>query len=229
MPRRRLPRRPAQRTRRDSDARPATTRSASTSRPAGPHCAPTALSPSPCSSRRPPPRTIAGRADRLHSPAAQAPARRPRPPDLGHRRALVSYRRVQQPLSPIQTAVVTGASRGLGRAIAAALVAAGTHVVSIARDADTLREGQGELGEGFTPVVADTTDEALAEAVLAVVCLAVAALTTGTAFAANPAPVIPWRRPTRPPRSSRTRRTSYPLRGSWPGSDWSGWRSSTSA
>ena len=34
---------------------------------------------------------------------------------------------------PIQTAVVTGASRGFGRAIAAALVAAGTGVVGIAR------------------------------------------------------------------------------------------------
>jgi NAD(P)-dependent dehydrogenase (short-subunit alcohol dehydrogenase family) len=33
-----------------------------------------------------------------------------------------------------QTAVVTGASRGFGRAIAAALVAAGTGVVGIARD-----------------------------------------------------------------------------------------------
>jgi NAD(P)-dependent dehydrogenase (short-subunit alcohol dehydrogenase family) len=63
---------------------------------------------------------------------------------------------------PIQTAVVTGASRGFGRAIAAALVAAGSNVVGIARDERALRAVHDELGEGFTPVAADATDEALA-------------------------------------------------------------------
>jgi NAD(P)-dependent dehydrogenase (short-subunit alcohol dehydrogenase family) len=67
---------------------------------------------------------------------------------------------------PFQTAVVTGASRGFGRAIAAALVAAGTHVVGIARDEQELRAVRDDLGEGFTPVAADATDETLAQDVI---------------------------------------------------------------
>jgi NAD(P)-dependent dehydrogenase (short-subunit alcohol dehydrogenase family) len=59
---------------------------------------------------------------------------------------------------PFQTAVVTGASRGFGRAIATALVAAGTSVVGIARGEQELRAVRDELGEGFTPVAADATD-----------------------------------------------------------------------
>jgi NADP-dependent 3-hydroxy acid dehydrogenase YdfG len=67
---------------------------------------------------------------------------------------------------PIQTAVVTGASRGFGRAIAAALVAAGSHVVGVARDERALRAVRDELGDGFTPLAADATDEALAQDVI---------------------------------------------------------------
>jgi hypothetical protein len=67
---------------------------------------------------------------------------------------------------PIPTAVVTGASRGFGRAIAAALVAAGTRVVGIARNDQDLRAVRNELGEGFTLVAADATDEALAHDVI---------------------------------------------------------------
>ena len=66
----------------------------------------------------------------------------------------------------VQTAVVTGASRGFGRAIAAALVAAGIDVVGIARDEQALRAVRDELGEGFTPIAADATDEALARDVI---------------------------------------------------------------
>jgi NAD(P)-dependent dehydrogenase (short-subunit alcohol dehydrogenase family) len=65
-----------------------------------------------------------------------------------------------------QTAVVTGASRGFGRAIAAALVAAGTTVVGIARDEQELRAVRDELGERFTPIAADATDETLAKDVI---------------------------------------------------------------
>lgn len=66
----------------------------------------------------------------------------------------------------IQTAVVTGASRGFGRAIAAALVAAGANVVGVARDWQQLRAVRAELGAGFIPVAADATDEALAQDVI---------------------------------------------------------------
>jgi NAD(P)-dependent dehydrogenase (short-subunit alcohol dehydrogenase family) len=67
---------------------------------------------------------------------------------------------------PFQTAVVTGASRGFGRAIAASLVTAGTNVVGIARGEDELRAVRAELGDGFTAVAADATDEALARTVI---------------------------------------------------------------
>jgi NAD(P)-dependent dehydrogenase (short-subunit alcohol dehydrogenase family) len=60
------------------------------------------------------------------------------------------------------TAVVTGAGRGFGRAIAAALVAAGTPVVGVARTGSDLDAVRDELGERFTPVVGDATDETLA-------------------------------------------------------------------
>jgi NAD(P)-dependent dehydrogenase (short-subunit alcohol dehydrogenase family) len=67
---------------------------------------------------------------------------------------------------PFQTAVVTGASRGFGRAIAAALVAGGTTVVGIARDERELGAVRDDLGQGFTPLAADATDEALAREVI---------------------------------------------------------------
>ncbi|MET7566983.1 SDR family oxidoreductase [Streptomyces sp. NPDC005492] len=67
---------------------------------------------------------------------------------------------------PFQTAVVTGAGRGFGRAVAAALVAAGTDVVGIARDEPELRAVGDELGARFTPLAADATDEALAQDVI---------------------------------------------------------------
>src|SRR4030081_2916686 len=67
---------------------------------------------------------------------------------------------------PFQTAVVTGASRGFGRAIAAALAAPGPNVVGIARDERELRAVRDELGERFTPVAADATDEALTQDVI---------------------------------------------------------------
>jgi NAD(P)-dependent dehydrogenase (short-subunit alcohol dehydrogenase family) len=67
---------------------------------------------------------------------------------------------------PFQTAVVTGAGRGFGRAITAALVAAGTAVVGIARDERALHAVRDELGELFTPVAADATGETLAREVI---------------------------------------------------------------
>ena len=65
-----------------------------------------------------------------------------------------------------QTAVVTGASRGFGRAIAAALVAEGTNVVGVARDEQELGAVRDELGGGFIPVAGDATNESLAHEVI---------------------------------------------------------------
>jgi len=56
------------------------------------------------------------------------------------------------------TALVTGASRGLGRGIAAALSAAGAHVVAVARDGDRLAELPAKLGGSVTPVTGASPD-----------------------------------------------------------------------
>ncbi|GAA4775937.1 SDR family oxidoreductase [Actinomycetospora chlora] len=64
-------------------------------------------------------------------------------------------------------AVVTGAGRGFGRAVATALVTAGTEVVGIARTAADLESLHHELGDAFVPLPADATDEAVAEQVVA--------------------------------------------------------------
>jgi len=60
------------------------------------------------------------------------------------------------------TALVTGASRGFGRGIAAALSKAGAQVVGVARDRTQLQEVSAELGTSFTPVEADATDPTVA-------------------------------------------------------------------
>jgi NAD(P)-dependent dehydrogenase (short-subunit alcohol dehydrogenase family) len=60
------------------------------------------------------------------------------------------------------TAIVTGASRGFGRAIVAELAAAGAHVVGVARGSAKLDELRNELGDTFTPVAADAADPGVA-------------------------------------------------------------------
>ena len=69
-------------------------------------------------------------------------------------------------MSTQSTAVVTGAGRGFGRAIAAALVAGGRTVAGIARTSRELDAVRDELGASFVPIAADATDDALAESVL---------------------------------------------------------------
>jgi NAD(P)-dependent dehydrogenase (short-subunit alcohol dehydrogenase family) len=60
------------------------------------------------------------------------------------------------------TAIVTGASRGFGRGVAAALAQAGAQVVGVARDAAALDEVREQLGSTFTPVAADAADPVVA-------------------------------------------------------------------
>lgn len=56
-------------------------------------------------------------------------------------------------------AVITGASSGLGAALAAALVADGATVFGLARNAEKLKAIQHTLGDTFIPVVLDITDQ----------------------------------------------------------------------
>lgn len=66
-----------------------------------------------------------------------------------------------------RTALVTGASRGFGRTIAARLAATGVHVVGVARDKAALEDLQHQLGSSFTPIVADVTADGLASRLIA--------------------------------------------------------------
>lgn len=59
-------------------------------------------------------------------------------------------------------ALVTGASKGFGRAIATALSQAGATVVGVARDQARLEDLRQELGSSFTPVAADVADPVVA-------------------------------------------------------------------
>ena len=59
------------------------------------------------------------------------------------------------------TAVVTGASRGFGRGIAVSLVEQGARVVGVARNEALLFELRAQLGDAFTPEVADVADPEL--------------------------------------------------------------------
>src|SRR5262245_15753224 len=60
------------------------------------------------------------------------------------------------------TALVTGASRGFGRAIASALHADGATVVAVARDAGALDSLRRELGGSLTTEVGDVSDPVVA-------------------------------------------------------------------
>lgn len=57
-----------------------------------------------------------------------------------------------------RVALVMGASRGIGRGIAAALGREGARVAIASRSLERLREAAGEIGGGTTPFVADVAD-----------------------------------------------------------------------
>lgn len=61
-------------------------------------------------------------------------------------------------IEPGTRAIVTGASRGIGRATALALARRGVRVGLLSRDEDELRRLATELGDGAVPLPADATD-----------------------------------------------------------------------
>ena len=65
------------------------------------------------------------------------------------------------------TAIVTGASRGFGRATAVALCRAGAQVIGVAQHQADLDEAREQLGEAFVPVAADAADPDLPRQLIA--------------------------------------------------------------
>ena len=85
-------------------------------------------------------------------------------------------------------AVVTGASRGIGRAVAGALSVAGARVFLISRSAGDLDRVAADIGRGAVAVPCDVTDaEAVARAVIAIK----AHLGAGTMALVNNAGIFP--------------------------------------
>ena len=70
-------------------------------------------------------------------------------------------------MSDVRVALVTGASRGIGRAIAARLADDGFHVVGTATTEEGVREIEAALGDGGSAVVLRLQDPASIEAALA--------------------------------------------------------------
>jgi 3-oxoacyl-[acyl-carrier protein] reductase len=76
----------------------------------------------------------------------------------------MSSTRGGEPVLAGRTALVTGASRGIGLACARALAAAGVRVAMLARTEKTLRAAAREIGLGALPVVCDLSRPDLARA-----------------------------------------------------------------
>jgi hypothetical protein len=81
--------------------------------------------------------------------------------------------------TPSRCVVVTGASTGIGLAIARVLVGEGVRVYGSVRREEDGRRVRAELGERFTPLVFDVTDSAAIQAAVPTVA---AALDGGTLF-----------------------------------------------
>lgn len=91
-----------------------------------------------------------------------------------------------------QTAVVTGASRGFGRAIATALAESGAQVTGVARDRAALEDLRGKLGGAFTPVAADAADPVVAGQLIDAYRPGLLVLNAGAAPLARPIQQHTW-------------------------------------
>ena len=90
------------------------------------------------------------------------------------------------------TALVTGASRGLGKGIAVALAATGARVTGVARDAAPLAELRAELGDRFTAVAADAADAVVAGELIDAVRPGILVLAAGASPLPRPLPRHTW-------------------------------------
>jgi len=90
------------------------------------------------------------------------------------------------------TAVVTGASRGFGRATAIAIAAQGAHVIGVARNDRLLHEVAQQVGDRFTPVIADVTDPHLAERLISIYQPRTLVLNAGATPAPNSVSRLSW-------------------------------------
>jgi NAD(P)-dependent dehydrogenase (short-subunit alcohol dehydrogenase family) len=88
--------------------------------------------------------------------------------------------------------LVTGASRGFGRAIATAFAKAGAQVAGVARDRIRLDELRAELGPAFAPVVADAADPVSAGQLIDQYRPTVLVLNAGASPLARPLPRHTW-------------------------------------
>lgn len=79
-----------------------------------------------------------------------------------------------------QTALITGASRGIGRAIATALHAAGAHVILAARQADELTSLGEELGNNVTVWADDAMSDGFLDRIRALTSLDILVNNIGT-------------------------------------------------
>jgi NAD(P)-dependent dehydrogenase (short-subunit alcohol dehydrogenase family) len=90
------------------------------------------------------------------------------------------------------TAIVTGASKGFGRAAAAALTGAGAAVVGVARDPARLTDAQAKLGTRFTPMAADAADPVVAGQLIDQYSPSVIVLAAGAAPLSRPLHQHTW-------------------------------------
>jgi NAD(P)-dependent dehydrogenase (short-subunit alcohol dehydrogenase family) len=90
------------------------------------------------------------------------------------------------------TAIVTGASRGFGRATAIALASRGAHVVGVARSSGPLKELEEQLGGLFTAEAGDVADASLAGQLFARYSPQTVVLNAGTTPVMGPLPEQTW-------------------------------------
>jgi NAD(P)-dependent dehydrogenase (short-subunit alcohol dehydrogenase family) len=91
-----------------------------------------------------------------------------------------------------KTAVITGASSGLGRGIATALHKAGARVVGVARDGGRLSALEADLGDRFIRVAADATDPTIAGQLMDAYRPDVLALVAGASPLSRPVHMHTW-------------------------------------